>query len=257
MSHVACNVGGMSNKWVNWAWAQECRDPSAKLVLVCLADHAGHDGVAWPGTARLGDMTGLSSRTIRRWLDEFEDMGLITRTRRRRSNGTLGTYEYQLVGETPVTTGQGRPLVTDDTSQETPVSGRPADMGVRAEPPDTEPPVEPPDYCRSDSERLCHLLADLISDRGGKRPHVTKAWITDMERLIRIDGRSPDDIERVLRWLGKSEDDVASFWRPNVRSPEKLRLRWDQMREQYQSKKGKSMSGTVNALQAYLETIND
>lgn len=243
----------MSNRWVNWAWEQECRDPSAKLVLVCLADHAGHDGVAWPGTARLGEMTGLSSRTIRRWLDEFEERQLLVRVRRRRKDGTLGTYEYQLVERTPAASGQQRPVAVDDHDHGTPVSGSPADTHVRAEPPVTEPPVEP---LVSDAKKLAEMLADSIGDRG-RRPSVTRQWLEEMDRLIRVDGRQPVEIERVIRWLATSNDDVAVFWRPNIRSPQKLRMRWDQMREQVVARREKRSGSTLEALNDYLKGAHE
>ena len=242
----------MSNHWVNWAWEEPCRDPSGKLVLVCLADHAGHDGIAWPGTSRLGLMTGLSSRTIRRWLDEFEADGLISRVRRRRKNGTLGTYEYQLLQRTRPTSGHDRPVDTGGTDQETQVSARPADMDVRAEPPVTEPPVEVSCQALPDAVRLSELFADLISERGAKRPTVSKAWIGEMDRLLRIDGREACEIEKVLKWLSNGTDSVAQFWRPNVRSPQKLRERWDQMREQYVGRKKTGVSSTLDGLDEYL-----
>jgi hypothetical protein len=84
-----------------------------------------------------------------------------------------------------------------------------------------------------DAERLCHLLADCIGQRGSKRPTVTKRWLTDMDRLLRLDGREPNEVERVVRWLDSARDDIAAFWQPNVRSPGTLRAKWDQMSEQY------------------------
>ena len=81
-------------------------------------------------------------------------------------------------------------------------------------------------------QRLAHLLADSIAERGCKRPTVTKAWVTEMDRLIRIDGRSPERVERAIIWLATGTDQVAGFWRANIRSPAKLRQKYDQIREQ-------------------------
>lgn len=93
---------------------------------------------------------------------------------------------------------------------------------------------------------LCNLMADQIESRGAKRPTITKAWLIDMERLMRLDGRNPVQIERVIRWLYSDADAIAQFWSPNVRSPATLRAKWDQMAEQYnrriQSKPKKSMA---------------
>ena len=86
---------------------------------------------------------------------------------------------------------------------------------------------------RVDAARdLCVTMADLIEATGAKRPTVTQTWITDMERLTRLDGREVPQIVAVLRWLYTSSDEVALFWAPNVRSPGKLRARWDQIAAQ-------------------------
>jgi hypothetical protein len=86
-------------------------------------------------------------------------------------------------------------------------------------------------------EQLCNRLADSIEQRGSKRPTVTRAWCTDMDRLLRIDGRDPDDVVWVIDWLTAGRDEVAAFWAPNVRSPRKLRDKWDTMREQHERRR--------------------
>lgn len=94
--------------------------------------------------------------------------------------------------------------------------------------------TRPPD---PDARRLCDLLADCIGQRSARRPKVTTRWLTDMDRLLRIDSRDPADVQRVISWLHNAPDDVARFWQPNVRSPGKLRDRWDQMSEQYRNRR--------------------
>jgi hypothetical protein len=89
-----------------------------------------------------------------------------------------------------------------------------------------------------DATRLCNLFAELIGARPeAKRPAVTWAWLGEMERLLKIDQRSPAKVESTIRWLDKAADPVSRFWRPNVRSPRKLRERWDQMADAYQAHK--------------------
>jgi hypothetical protein len=87
---------------------------------------------------------------------------------------------------------------------------------------------------------LCDLLADAIEKQGGKRPTVGASWLTDMERMIRIDKRTPAEIERCIYWLTSETDDIAIFWAPNIRSPEKLRSKFDQMRAQSAASKKKA-----------------
>ena len=80
---------------------------------------------------------------------------------------------------------------------------------------------------------------------GAKRPKVTDEWITDMDRMIRLDGRDPEQAARVIRWLATDETSrTANFWRPNIRSPRKLRSHWDQMMAQYKAEKNRPTQDT-------------
>jgi hypothetical protein len=74
-----------------------------------------------------------------------------------------------------------------------------------------------------------------------------------MDKLIRIDGREADDVARVIRWLNDGRDEVAQFWQANVRSPRKLREKWDQMREQYERRK-RGTSREQNTDQAWSDS---
>jgi len=106
----------------------------------------------------------------------------------------------------------------------------------------------------ADARHLCDLLAASLRERGEPRARVTKKWLTDMEALLRIDGQDPESVERVIRWLDKGSDDVAAFWRPNVRSPGKLRSRYAQMREQYQRLRN-ARSGSPNETRAAIAEL--
>ncbi|MCF7953901.1 MAG: phage replisome organizer N-terminal domain-containing protein [Spirochaetales bacterium] len=59
----------------------------------------------------------------------------------------------------------------------------------------------------------------------GKDKAVTQRWARDIEKLIRIDGRSFTDIEAVIRWV-KTE---GNFWLPNIMSGKKLREKFPQL----------------------------
>jgi hypothetical protein len=54
--------------------------PVPRLVMLALADHADHDGFAWPGIDRLAQKTGLSRSGVQRALGEAETAGELTRT---------------------------------------------------------------------------------------------------------------------------------------------------------------------------------
>lgn len=72
----------MSVQHVAWALYGRHRgdlDPSSRLVLVVLADHAGTDGVAWPGRDTIARAVGVSVDTVDRRLAGLARLGLITR----------------------------------------------------------------------------------------------------------------------------------------------------------------------------------
>jgi hypothetical protein len=94
---------------------------------------------------------------------------------------------------------------------------------------------------------LAHLLADLIASNGSKRPNVTKAWITTMDRMVRLDGHSEDEIEAAIRW--SQADD---FWSGNILSPDKLRKHYDRMRLQAGRSKSRPLAGVTD----YLSTMS-
>lgn len=69
----------MSIPVLNWAWGQPGLDPSSKLVLLSLADHANDDGESWPSLERLSERTGRDRRTVQRAVAALEARGLVER----------------------------------------------------------------------------------------------------------------------------------------------------------------------------------
>lgn len=66
---------------MSWAFAQSVvSKPTARFVLLGLANHAGPDGTAaFPSVATLCEYTGLSERAVRSNLRELEALGVIRR----------------------------------------------------------------------------------------------------------------------------------------------------------------------------------
>lgn len=89
-----------------WAWKTTTGSSGQRLVLLALADTANDTGECWPGVDHLAEKTGLSVRQVRYHLDALEGLGLLTRKRRRRPDGSMGTYRYQLA----MTSGHPRPV---------------------------------------------------------------------------------------------------------------------------------------------------
>ncbi len=90
----------MSNDAINWAVGQADLAPGVKFVLFALADRGGdYDGEDWtcyPSVERIMSFTNQSRATVERALATLDGLGVISRKRRRRSDGTLGVYTFTL-----------------------------------------------------------------------------------------------------------------------------------------------------------------
>jgi len=68
----------MSIEAVTWAFRQRIDDPTAKLVLLGIADKYNEDrGYAWPSIARLAEMADCTERTVTRKIAYLAEIGLV------------------------------------------------------------------------------------------------------------------------------------------------------------------------------------
>lgn len=78
---------------------------------------------------------------------------------------------------------------------------------------------------RTDVERICKHLVEVMVDNDFRKPPVTAKWRTDARLLIDKDRRSLDEILQVIDWAWQDK-----FWKGNIRSVPKLREKYDQLR---------------------------
>lgn len=88
-----------------WAWATKRPNLAEKLILLCLAKHAGFSAECFPNLETLCDLTGVSRRQAIRAIQALEKDGLISRERRKRQDGsqTSNLYLLNIVGGGGVT----------------------------------------------------------------------------------------------------------------------------------------------------------
>lgn len=77
----------------------------------------------------------------------------------------------------------------------------------------------------SDAYRLARLLESEIAKSDPAFRANVKAWATEMDRLLRIDGRSVDEAAELIRFAQRD-----GFWRSNILSPAKLRKQFTQLK---------------------------
>jgi len=77
----------------------------------------------------------------------------------------------------------------------------------------------------SNEVRLSELLLEkiLLRNPNHKKPNI-QTWAKDVDRMIRIDLRIPEDIQRVIEWC-----QADPFWQNTILSAGKLRKQFDQL----------------------------
>lgn len=238
--------------WLPLILDDETLDPTETLLLIALADHVDAEDSCFVGIKRLAARARVSYATARRRLAALEQRGVITRGRRRHSDGNLSVYDYVLQRDVLALN-----LSADHRSPGGALTS--AHDDERAEVPRYEPPrdeVEPertpsaalalvdadlPAIVRESghvdaARRLVALMGDQLVERGYRSSAESRRWLLDMEALLRLDKRSEHDVVRVLTWLHTGTDDVAQFWRTNVLSPSAMRRHWQRMSDQYRAK---------------------
>lgn len=77
----------------------------------------------------------------------------------------------------------------------------------------------------SDEFEMAALLWNLIEENNpkAKEPDIYK-WASEVDKMIRIDGRTRKEIDFIIRWAQKD-----NFWKANILSTAKLREKFDQL----------------------------
>jgi hypothetical protein len=95
------------------------------------------------------------------------------------------------------------------------------------------------------SEFLYENIKKIISHA---RPPNIRTWSKEVDLMLRLDKRDPQDIRSTIQWLFNSCDKDAQFWSTNILSPKKLRKHYDRLvalRNKAQPKRNYDMSGTI------------
>lgn len=214
----------MSSDAIGWVYRHSPYRGVEFAVHHAIADSVNdqHGYELWMRQSVLAGKARTTRRSVLAALATLTDGGFLDLLEEGR--GGANRYRFLMPEGTPVvyeTRPEGVKRV------HTPVNGDHTVTGVRCEessqggvkPVHTKPKEEPKDTSfSSDVHRLCGLLADLIAEDGTDRPDVSARWLTDCERLMRLDKKTPEQVERAIRW-----SQADPFWSTVVLSPASLR----------------------------------
>ena len=208
----------------NWVFESEVSATAIKLYLVLRKNGDNKRGVSYWSRKKLAEQMGCSIATVDRAKTELITIGAICYIKRKNDTGdwtsnlyhlhTTSTYNCNYLASkmkppSPKNDAMGSPK--NDAQTNNHIELRTNELNTRT--------------YGVEIHQACNLLADLIEDNGSRRPTVTDLWLSDMERLNRIDERSWEQITKAIEWC--QADD---FWRGNIMSPGKLRKQYDQLR---------------------------
>lgn len=217
--------------------------PAAKVHYACLAGLAKKQGYCWATDEQLANMHEVDVRTIKRWNQSLEAEGFIKKVcknvpYRNNSNNMLWRTERKIYVNNAFTMmpeNDDNPVIETGRDENCPPIGRdencpPVGEDRNGPPLDKESLKkeslkEETSQLANTSLRFATLLFELILklDPKAKKPNLN-TWASDIDKLIRIDGRSEEDVEKTIRW-SLSHD----FWCKHILSGRKLREKFSQL----------------------------
>ena len=208
----------------NWVFESAITATAIKLYLVLRKNGDNKKHTSYWSRKKLGEQMGCTSGTVDRAKKELIQLGAICQVHRIGKDGdyTSNMYHVHINAnqectylhakiEQPSPKNDATPSPKNDELTNNHIELRTNELNTRT--------------YGSEIHQACNLLADLIEANGSRRPAVNDKWLSDMERLHKIDERSWEQITKAIEWC--QADD---FWRGNILSPAKLRKQYDQLR---------------------------
>jgi hypothetical protein len=211
------------------SWVLRCSEAEKgdRLVLIVLADHAdGDGGNARPGVPTIQREARLRSRRATQGaLRHLEADGRIVNEGIHRPTRTT---VYRVVMSEGAENARGAKTDTRGRKNRQ-GEGAKTDTAQHKEPSLGTTP-RPGSRNNKAAEKLAKRLEAKVNEVAGTpdRKRVNGAWLTDIERLLRIDKRTVEQVEWVIDWLGGATE-AGQFWAANVQSGRKLREKFDTM----------------------------
>lgn len=221
-------------------------EPSLTLsdlkVYTALASFQGHDDEAFPSREAIVGRCGCVLETVSRSVGHLIELGWIQRIRRPNQSSIYRVLmETEEISEMtapslPPEVGNDRPVTTEMTAPSLPsIKQKDHSKKTASFPVDSQP----------------FILAELLMTEHrkhdsrfiiGEEERTLQRWAKDIDKLIRLNQRTPEEIRRVIRWC----QSPGCFWIPNILSGAKLREKFPTLLVQSMNGKGAPRLSGVN-----------
>jgi hypothetical protein len=199
-----------------WVIDADISNGALRLYAV-IGRYTNSSNSAWPSRGTLARRLRTSKDSVDRWTKELVGVNALSVQRRwSEERGSNQSNMYVLRHVRPDMAATMHPPSRKDAATPNRVGAAQNDNQLERQ---SENVALSP--AMDEARELCEYLRTTV----GVESVVSNRWLTEMERLVRIDGRSPDQVRRAVDWV--AQDD---FWGMNVRSPQKLRKHWERLR---------------------------
>jgi len=211
---------------------------SEKLFYAEITAMSEKEGYCWASNSYFSELYSVSKNTITRWVSNLKDNGHVIVSIKRQGKQIVKReiYPIQKIGDAYPQKSKGGTNKNNDTpthknGEDNTTSNNTTSNNIVSDLSDTE----------HDALEVCEYLLSSITDSdpnhryNSNPPNLhAKSWVKEVDRAIRLDGRSKDDLKHIVYILFFDDNEVSEFWRSNVESGKKLRSQFDKIRGQLQ-----------------------
>ncbi len=254
----------MSIKLISKVFDVTALSPTQKFIMIALADNANDEGICYPFIETITQKTSYTKRTIISNIEQLENYGYLQKRIRARKKGGRYSNIYLLFPQENYKNLDEK--YQEYFSQSEPPA--PITASSQSEPPapkfdsQSEPPapkltivepsliIEPSLKSVSPPETIAnYLLSKITKNNIEFRVKNISSWVNDIDKAMRIDGRSPQQLLNCINWI--YDDKEGNWWIDKILSGKKLRLQFNTMSMQANKQKQKD-----NGFDALLEVYN-
>lgn len=238
----------------------------AKGIYAYLCSYAGNKETAFPGVSLITHELGISRNTFYKYLKELKKVGYVEVYKERSENGTFEKNIYKLLPcpkkpymvkpdtvnpdmEKPYTANEDTNInsininsinnnsINKDTLQQSCKDDEQTNFKLKFQ----EDSIEI-QLARFMIDEMLRIKPD--SRVPSKDLKSLQRWAEAIDYMIRLDEREPREIAELFRWA--QED---NFWCANIRSPKKLREKWDTLELQKDKRSKPKKSNNLSKLE--------
>lgn len=214
--------------------------PMGFTIYSCLIRHNGKNG-CFPSHKRISNITGISKRTVIKYIAIIEEIGLVKVKRNKKNNGENEVNNYIFISKTG--------SATDTLGSATDALGSANERNRVVRQMHTNKTKDNKTNITSQRNKFSDddmTLAEFIFSKilqmnpKEKKPDFKK-WADTIRLTREIDKRGHKEIQDIFIWANNDH-----FWRSNIRSPSKLRKKLTELEDKMKSLKGEGYAESRN-----------